>query len=306
MDQLVERIKQKNSCVVVGLDTDPRRLPDEIIRAGRRVDAVLNRQLAEAQLEFNRIIVDAVYDKVPMVKLQIAFYEMLGPSGLDTYKRTIEYARSKELLTIGDIKRGDIGSTAGAYAEAHLASEDSPDAVTVNPYMGSDAILPFLEIARPRGKGLFVLVKTSNPSSSEIQDLEIGSSGERVYEAVARRVAMLGSETVGRNGYGLVGAVVGATYPEDAAKLRKMLPHTYFLVPGFGAQGAGPDDVAGCLDSRGLGAVVNASRSIIFAYEKSKNVPATIESIGEAACEAAETMRKEIDAAFARRRARFP
>lgn len=301
-DRLIEAAQAKGSSVVVGLDTDPRRLPQFLMHQCGDSDGTEATAKSNAQLAFNEAIVDAVHSIVPAVKVQIAYYEMLGPAGLLAYQSTIRYAHEKGLLVIGDIKRGDIGSTADAYAEAHLGNDDSADAVTVNPYMGSDGILPFVEVAKRLGKGVFVLVKTSNPSSSELQDLQISDSGERVYESLARKVQELGADCIGRHGYSLVGAVVGATYPAEGENLRRSLPHTFFLVPGYGAQGAGAGDVAGCFDATGMGAIVNASRSIIFAYEKRHTDVNTLEGIGSAAREAAEEMRVEINKALKDRR----
>ena len=299
-DALIEATRAKGSCVVVGLDTDPRRLPQFLTEQFRSAGATQITVTARAQLAFNEVIIDAVHSIVPAVKVQIAYYELLGVAGLDTYQKTIQYAHNKRLLVIGDIKRGDIGSTANAYAEAHLGGEHAPDAVTVNPYMGSDTILPFLDVAQRQGKGVFVLVKTSNPSSSELQDLEVADSRQRNYEVVARKVSDLGAESVGEHGYSLLGAVVGATYPSEANHLRKILPHTFFLVPGYGTQGAGAEDVVGCFDANGLGAVVNASRSIIFAFEKSGGSSSA--DVGEAASQAAKEMTYEINTALQRRR----
>jgi orotidine-5'-phosphate decarboxylase len=283
-DALIEAARAKSSVVVVGLDTDPRRLPQFLL--GQYPTK------AEAQLAFNQAIVDAVCLIVPAVKVQIAFYELLGPAGIETYQKTISYAHSKGLLVIGDIKRGDIGSTAEAYAEAHLQGEHAADAVTVNPYLGSDGILPFLQVGRRQGRGVFALVKTSNPSSSELQDLEVTDPRQRNYEVVARKIGELGADSVGKHGYSLMGAVVGATYPAEAINLRGLLPHTFFLVPGYGAQGAKAGDVAGCFDAHRSGAVVNASRSIIYAYEKSGG--ASLTEIGNAAAQAAKQMTNDI------------
>lgn len=299
-DALIEAQQAKGSGVVVGLDTDPRRLPQFVTNRfhSSRADDLVPR--AEAQLAFNEAIIDAVHSIVPAVKAQIAFYELLGPAGIETYQKTIRYARSKGLLVIGDIKRGDIGSTAEAYAEAHLEGDHAPDAVTVNPYMGSDSILPFLQVGRRHGKGVFVLVKTSNPSSSELQDLEVAHPRQRNYEIVARKVGELGADSVGKRGYSLMGAVVGATYPSEAVHLRGVLTHTFFLVPGYGAQGAKASDVAGCFDASGSGAVVNASRSIIYAFEKLGGL--SLADVGKAAAQAAKKMTSEIRAALQRPR----
>jgi orotidine-5'-phosphate decarboxylase len=297
-DALIAAEQGKGSCVVVGLDTDPRRLP-QCLMDRIRADPDPISAVARAQIAFNEAIIDAVHAFVPAVKLQIAYYELLGAPGIEAYQKTIRYAHGKGLLVIGDIKRADIGSTAGAYAEAHLAGENSADSVTVNPYLGSDGILPFLEVGRPQGKGVFVLVKTSNPSSSELQDLEVSHSGQRNYEVVARKVGELGADSVGKGGFSLVCAVVGATFPSEAEHLRKILPHIFFLVPGYGAQGAGPKDVAGCFNASGVGAVVNASRSIIYAYEKAGC--SSLSDVGNAAALAVRQMTNEINNALRQR-----
>ena len=297
-DALIEATKAKGSCVAVGLDTDPRRLPQFLIEQFSTSESDEVAATATAQLAFNKTIIDAICDIVPVVKVQIAYYELLGPSGIATYEKTIQYAKTKGLLVIGDIKRGDIGSTAKAYAEAHLEGTSAADAVTVNPYMGSDAILPFIETARRHGKGIFVLVKTSNRSSSELQDLKLAESRQRNYEVVAHKVNALGTDNLGQHGYSLVGAVVGATYPSEGKKLRRILSHTPFLVPGYGAQGAAASDVVGCFDTNGLGAIVNASRSIIFAFEQSGATSTS--DISLAASEAANNMTDNLNAALKR------
>lgn len=295
-DALIEAEQAKGSVVVVGLDTDPRRLPQFLLEQFLATDTDQMKTKAIAQLAFNEAVIDAVHSIVPAVKVQIAFYELLGPAGIETYQKTIRYARSKRLLVIGDIKRGDIGATAEAYAEAHMEGDHAPDAVTVNPYMGSDGILPFLQVGRRHGKGVFVLVKTSNPSSSELQDLEVADPRLRNYEIVARKVSELGADSIGKHGYSLVGAVVGATYPSEAIRLRGLLSHTFFLVPGYGAQGAKGSDVGGCFDVRGSGAVVNASRSIIYAFEKAGG--ASLADIGNAAAKVAKEMTRDINSAL--------
>lgn len=284
-DRLTETILAREAPVVVGLDPDLGRLPPCVLperpgEPGEPGEPEDPAAAARAIGEFNRAIIDAVYDLVPAVKPQIAFYERLGLDGLEAYAATVEHARHRGLLVIGDVKRGDIGSTAAAYAEGHLG--DRPletsrpglvaDAVTVNPYLGSDGVAPFIEHASRHGRGLFVLVKTSNPSSGELQDLAVaGEGGHRtLYEVVASLVARWGTGAgIGASGYSPVGAVVGATYPDHARRLRRLMPHAIFLVPGYGAQGAGADDVVPCFDGRGLGAVVSASRSVLYAWQRS-------------------------------------
>lgn len=224
---------------------------------------------------YNMQLIDALCDIIPAVKLQIAYYEMYGEDGIAVFDQTAQYAREKGMFVIADAKRGDIGATAEAYAAAFLGKTSvNPysfqalpcDMVTVNPYFGTDGILPFTEQCQENDKGIFVLVKTSNPSGSEIQDLI--SEGKPIYEHICERVAQWGQPLMGRRNYSAVGAVVGATYPEQGAYLRRKFPQIYFLVPGYGAQGATANDLAGCFDGKGHGAVVNASRSLMCAGKK--------------------------------------
>jgi len=259
-DRLIETVERKRSCVVVGLDPQLDSLPSELREKARRSTA----DAADAVLEFNRRVLDAVADHAAAVKPQSAFYEALGWEGVRALAATVRAAHERGLLVIADVKRGDIGSTAEAYAQGHLDLLEA-DAVTVNPYLGIDGIAPFIKRARD-GKGIFVLVKTSNPSSVELQDLD--ASGAKVYEKVAELVARWGGDCRGETGYSAVGAVVGATFPAAAEKLRRLMPHAPFLVPGYGAQGATADDCRPCFDAQGRGAVVNSSRGIIFAYRR--------------------------------------
>jgi orotidine-5'-phosphate decarboxylase len=257
-DTLVKRVSE-TAPICVGLDPHFSHIPDFLITESKTK--------AEAVLKFNKGIIDAIFDIAPVVKPQIAFYEALGLEGLKTYSETVKYARSKGILVLADVKRGDIGSTAKAYASAHFENEDfEADAITVNPYLGIDGVEPFIEHCRNRGKGIFILVKTSNPSSSEFQDLSTGV--QPVYQMVAKKVAEWGEDSVGKSGYSSVGAVVGATYPQEAALLREIMPKTPFLVPGYGAQGGGAADTKPCFHDKMKGAIVNSSRGIIFAYEK--------------------------------------
>jgi len=265
-DRLVDAIHSKNSRAVVGLDPRLDSLPDEFQRGIKKnVEAA-----AQAVLEWGGEIIATVAPHAAAIKPQIAFYEMLGPFGLVTYYALCKHARKKGLLVIGDVKRGDVPDTAKAYATAHLESFDC-DAITINPYLGSDSVAPFVEMAKKQDAGLFVLVKTSNPGSGDFQDLKT-ADGRPLYEVVAQRVGEWGRELAGRSGYSSVGAVVGATHPEQAAALRKLLPQAFFLVPGYGAQGATAADVKLCFNADKLGAVVNASRSVIFAHEKNRSV----------------------------------
>lgn len=258
-DRLTAAIREKRSCVVVGLDPRVSRLPRPLRdRATRsREDA------ARAVVEFNRGVLEAVAPYAVAVKPQAAFYEELGWQGFKALEETVAAARRMGLLVIADMKRGDIGSTAAAYARACLDTLDA-DAVTVNGYFGSDGVAPFLEHVA-RGKGVFVLVKTSNPSSVEVQDVRAGE--QFVYERMADLVTQWSAGHIGREGYSAVGAVVGATFPAVIARLRAAMPHAILLLPGYGAQGATAGDCAGAFDANGLGAVVNSSRGIIFAYE---------------------------------------
>jgi len=271
-DVVTQRILSKRSQLVVGLDPRTDRLPEELLREPC-ADA---RAAADAVVAFNRCVMDAVGPHAVGVKCQVAFYEELGCAGMEAYAATLRYARDRGLIAIGDVKRSDIASTASAYAAAHLGHPDgsSPragdfivDAVTVNPYLGSDGVRPFIEAAAANGKGAFVLVKTSNPSSAEVQDLDAG--GAPLYERVAALVEQWGRPYCGECGYSLLGAVVGATFPKELVKLRALMPSTLFLVPGLGAQGGRVQDVRGAFAPEGLGAIVNSSRDVIFAWERS-------------------------------------
>ncbi len=315
MDRLVEAIASKQNPSVVGLDPTEALVPEQIVASfaeeiSEQVEDPTEApaaQLSVAFFEFNRAIIDAVADIVPAVKPQIAMYEALGPAGIDAYAMTCEYAEQQGLYVLGDVKRGDIGSTAAAYAH-HLsgvtAGENSfdpwhEDAVTVNPYLGTDGITPFVDAAEKADKDIFVLVRTSNPSSSELQELEL-ASGKRVYEHMADLVEGWGSETIGRSGYSRVGAVVGATHPEEGKALRARMPHTFFLVPGYGAQGGTAQGVAGMFDRDGSGAIVNSSRGIIGAWKKSgkyspsMSAQSALELVAQSAREAAEDMRDNL------------
>lgn len=268
-DALCAQILAKKSIACVGIDPRYGNLPASI--KGRFPGDSLQ-GVAEAYLAFSRGVIDAVADLVPVVKPQSAFFEQAGPAGVQVLAEVTKYAQSKGLLVIMDAKRGDIGTTAEGYAEAYLANGSqaafNADSLTINPYMGSDTLVPFTKAAEKYGKGLFVLVKTSNPGSATIQDLVV--NGSTIYEQVADIVEDAGASSRGTFGYSSVGAVVGATYPEQLVRLRARMPHTIFLIPGFGAQGGRASDVMKGVDSRGLGAVVNNSRGIIFAYEQSQ------------------------------------
>lgn len=273
-DRLCRAVEHKASPVVVGLDPKWEQLPGFLRQACGAAYGATPRAAAEALWHFNRTIIDAVHDLVPAVKPQLAFYERYGTEGLRAFVRTVHYARDAGLLVIADGKRNDMGSTAELYADAFLGGEQEPkcgiaaefaaDALTVNSYLGGDGIAPFVDRAERHGKGIFVLVKTSNPSSGDLQDLDV--AGRPLYEHVGALVETWGERSRSAFGYSSVGAVVGATYPEQGRRLRALMPHTLFLVPGYGAQGATASDVAGCFDAQGRGAIVNASRSICLAF----------------------------------------
>ncbi|NLY53923.1 MAG: orotidine-5'-phosphate decarboxylase [Firmicutes bacterium] len=306
-DRLLAAVKAKNSCVVVGLDPRWSALPPQLQAMATKHNDFSPQAAALAFFQFGRAIIDAVADIAVAIKPQFAFYEQYGPWGMHALVQTIEYAREQGLLVIADAKRGDIGSTATAYAQAYLgglAGEDEPswslqaDALTVNAYLGSDGIKPFIEASAATGGGIFALVKTSNPSAGELQDQQV--DGEPVYALMARMVHTWGKDLVGQQGYSSIGAVVGATYPEDAALLRRLMPQAIFLVPGYGAQGGSAEDVLPAFNPDGLGAVVNSSRGIIFAYQKDAQYGA--ERYADAARAAAIAMRDDINQALAQRR----
>ena len=276
MDKLYKRISELKNPTVAGLDTRIEYLPEsfvaEILPEGIRSfeDA------AEAVYQYNVRLVDALCDIVPAVKVQVAYYEMYGPAGMVAFEKTMQYAKDKGLIVMADVKRNDIGATAGCYANAYVGATPLPqgearafasDIATINPYLGVDGVKPFVDACAANGTGVFSLVKTSNPSSGQLQDMRF-EDGRTLYEAVADLVESWGEETRGETGYSVVGAVVGATYPEQGTALRARMPHTFFLVPGYGAQGATGTDIAGCFDENGNGAIVNASRSILCAWKK--------------------------------------
>lgn len=296
IDQLIKEIEETENPTVVGLDPAlsmiPAYLRDDMFDCfGRTPKAV-----GQMFLTFNKAIIDQIYDLVPAVKPQIAMYEKYGLEGIDAYLKTIEYAREKGLIVIGDIKRGDISSTAAAYA-AHIGGVDidgeihdpwKEDFITVNPYFGIDGIEPFIEPCVQQDKGIFILVKTSNPGSGELQDRLM--DGEPMYCRVADLVEKWGSMAMGDMGYSKVGAVVGATHKEQGIELRKRMPNTFFLVPGYGAQGGTGADLKGYFDKDGRGIIVNSSRGIIAAYQKDSEFAGT-EEVGE---EFAQASRKAV------------
>ncbi|WP_026487465.1 orotidine-5'-phosphate decarboxylase [Caldanaerobius polysaccharolyticus] len=255
MDDLIHAIESKGNCLAVGLDTQYEYVPDGM-KNGDPVDSMWR---------FNKMVIDAVWDIVAVIKIQIAMYEQYGAAGVELFYKTSEYAKQKGLYVIADVKRGDISSTAAAYSKAFL-TRAYIDFVTVNPYMGYDAVRPFIEDCLKYDKGIFVLTKTSNASSADIQDLI--SEGRPVYEHVALKVDQWGKDYIGKRGYSFVGAVVGATYPDEAKRLRELMPHAYILVPGYGVQGATANDAAMAFHKGGLGAIVNSSRAVLLAYKK--------------------------------------
>lgn len=298
-DRLIEGIAEKQNPTVAGLDPKLAYIPDFIKEeAYAKYGKTLN-GAAYAILQFNTALIDALCDIVPAVKPQAAYYEMYGWQGVKTLCYTIEYAKSKGMFVITDGKRNDIGATMEAYATAHLGTTDvegeaieafGTDALTVNGYLGSDGIMPLLKICSEKDKGIFVLVKTSNPSSGELQDKKL-DDGSTIYAAMGKMCEGWGEQLVGKYGYSCVGSVVGATYTEQLDELRKALPHTFFLVPGYGAQGGGAKDVAPAFDKNGLGAVINSSRGIMCAWQKEKCAP---QDFAAAARREAIRMRDEI------------
>ena len=275
VDLLIKKIKEKQNPSVAGLDPVLSYVPEYIRQKAYAEYGKNLKGACEAIWEFNKGLIDALYDIVPAVKPQSAFYEMYGLNGEEVLHRTIQYAAEKGLYVILDVKRNDIGSTAEAYSKAYLGSVDIDginvrpcpvDCITVNPYLGTDGIKPFVDDCKKLDKSIFALVKTSNPSSGELQD--ITSDGKHIYERVAELVNEWNKDTIGESGYGAVCAVVGATYPEQAKQLRTIMKQSYFLVPGYGAQGGGAQGVKPCFNDDGLGAVVNSSRAIMCAYKK--------------------------------------
>lgn len=273
MDKLINKIKETNNPTVMGLDPRYDMIPESIrTKYSEDIEGA-----CKAILEFNKELIDSVYDIVPAVKPQIAFYEMFGAEGIKVFNETCKYAKQKGMIIIADVKRGDIGSTAAGYSNAYLGKTPigqekvsiyDVDFVTVNPYLGIDGVKPFIDDCKEYGKGIFILVKTSNKSSGELQDLKL-ENGTTIYEKVAELVNSWGEELVGEYGYSSVGAVVGATYPIQIKELREIMPKTYFLIPGYGAQGGKAEDIAlGFKD--GIGGIVNASRSLMSAYKSDR------------------------------------
>ena len=305
INTLIKKIQETNAPIVVGLDPMMNYIPKYIQEKAFAEYGETLKGAAEAIWEYNKGIIDATYDLIPAVKPQIAMYEQFGIEGLIAFERTCEYAKSKGLVVIGDIKRGDIGSTSTAYAVGHLGqvqvgskkySGFSEDFVTVNPYLGTDGVKPFVDVCKEENKGIFVLVNTSNPSSGEFQDQLV--DGRPLYELVAEKVVEWGNECMGDK-YSNVGCVVGATYPEMGKVLRKLMPNTYILVPGYGAQGGKAEDLVHYFNEDGLGAIVNSSRGIIAAYKQEKYASFGEERYAEASRQAVIDMIEDINGALA-------
>ncbi len=317
INELVEKIKRTGAPIVVGLDPTLKFVPEHIRQKAFTEYGETMKGAAEAVWLYNKAIVDAVHDLIPAVKPQIAMYEQFGVEGLIAFQRTVEYCKEKGLIVIGDIKRGDIGSTSEAYAVGHLGQVQvgsslcrgfDEDFVTVNPYLGSDGVKPFIKVCQEEKKGIFVLVKTSNPSSGEIQDRLVKgaskdgqeSADRPLYEIVGEQVAAWGEECMG-NSYSYVGAVVGATYPEQGKILRKIMPKAYILVPGYGAQGGKGADLVHFFNEDGLGAIVNSSRGIIAAWQQEQYAGYGAENFADASRAAVVDMREDIAQALAAR-----
>ena len=307
INKLISNIRKTNAPIVVGLDPMLNYIPEHIKKKAFAEFGETLEGAAEAIWQYNKGIVDATFDLIPAVKPQIAMYEQFGIPGLIAYKKTVEYCKSKDLVVIGDIKRGDIGSTSAAYAVGHLGQVQvgskkyagfDEDFATVNPYLGSDGVKPFMDVCKEEKKGIFVLVKTSNPSSGEFQDRVI--DGRPLYELVGEKVAQWGDELMG-DGYSYVGAVVGATYPEMGKVLRKIMPKTFILVPGYGAQGGKGADLVHFFNEDGLGAIVNSSRGIIAAYKQEKYKEFGAENYADASRAAVKDMIADISGALENR-----
>ena len=303
MDNLIKKIKEKNSPIVMGIDPRYEMIPN-IIKSKYQKNI---EGFAKSAVVFAKKLIDATYDIIPAIKPQLAYFEMMGPDGLKAFKEIVDYAKSKDLIVIADAKRGDIGTTSQGYANTFLGETSlddnkekiyDADFVTVNPYMGPDCVKPFVEDSKKYEKGVFVLVKTSNKSSGELQDLKL-ENGNKVYEQVATLVEEWGKDLIGEYGYSSISAVVGATYPEQLKEIRKLAPHTFFLIPGYGAQGGKAEDIALGFDENGIGGIVNASRSLMCAYKSDRWKDAyTEEQFAEATRAEALRMREELMSAI--------
>ncbi len=304
INKLVTKIQKTNAPIVVGLDPMLNYIPKHIQKKSFEEYGETLEGAADAIWQFNKEIVDATYDLIPAVKPQIAMYEQFGIEGLKAFQKTVDYCHEKDLIVIGDVKRGDIGSTSAAYAVGHLGkvrvgektySAFNEDFATVNPYLGTDGIKPFVDVCKEEKKGLFILVKTSNPSSGEFQDRFI--DGKPLYELVGEKVAEWGADHMG-DSYSYIGAVVGATYPEMGKVLRKVMPKSFILVPGYGAQGGKGADLVHFFNEDGLGAIVNSSRGIIAAYKQEQYAKFGEEHFAEASRAAVEAMIADINGAL--------
>lgn len=317
INKLVDKIKKTEAPIVVGLDPTMKFVPEHIQKKAYAEYGETMKGAAEAIWQCNKAIVDGIYDLIPAVKPQIAMYEQFGIEGLIAFQKTVDYCKQKDLVVIGDIKRGDIGSTSEAYAVGHLGQVKvgstmckgfDEDFVTVNPYLGSDGVRPFIKVCQEEKKGIFVLVKTSNPSSGELQDRLVqtlegdgGQGADRpIYEIVGEQVAAWGAECMG-DSYSYIGAVVGATYPEQGRILRDIMPKAYILVPGYGAQGGKGADLVHFFDRDGLGAIVNSSRGIIAAYQQEQYAKYGAENFADASRAAVLAMKEDIAQALAGR-----
>lgn len=307
INKLVSKIQKTQAPIVVGLDPTLKFVPQHIQQKAFAEYGETMKGASEAIWQYNKQIVDAIYDLVPAVKPQIAMYEQFGVEGVIAFQKTVEYCKEKDLVVIGDIKRGDIGSTSEAYAVGHLGQVKvgntmcrgfDEDFVTVNPYLGSDGVKPFIKVCQEEKKGLFILVKTSNPSSGEFQDRLI--DGRPLYEIVGEKVAEWGANHMG-DSYSYIGAVVGATYPEMGKVLREIMPKSYILVPGYGAQGGKGADLVHFFNKDGLGAIVNSSRGIIAAYQQEKYAEYGAENFADASRAAVLDMKEDIAGALAHR-----
>lgn len=305
IQKLTDKIQKTNAPIVVGLDPMMKFIPEGIKKNAFAEYGETLAGAAEAIWQYNKGLIDAIYDLIPAVKPQIAMYEQFGVEGLIAYKKTLDYCKEKDLVIIGDIKRGDIGSTSSAYATGHLGkitiggntyAPFDEDFATVNPYLGSDGVKPFIDVCKDEKKGIFILVKTSNPSSGEFQDRLI--DGKPLYEWVGQKVDEWGADCMGSNGYSYVGAVVGATYPEMGKILRDIMPKSYILVPGYGAQGGKGADLVHFFNRDGLGAIVNSSRGIIAAYQNEKYASFGEAGYADAARQAVIDMREDIAGAL--------
>ncbi len=309
INTLIEKIKKTNAPIVVGLDPMMNYIPEHIQKKAFAEYGETLAGAAEAIWQYNKGIVDAVYDLIPAVKPQVAMYEQFGIEGMKAFQKTVDYCKEKGLVVIGDIKRGDIGSTSEAYAVGHLGKAVvgsqslygfNEDFVTVNPYLGSDGVKPFMKVCKEEKRGIFVLVKTSNPSSGEFQDRLV--DGKALYELVGEKVAEWGAECMPETGsYSYVGAVVGATYPEQGKILRKVMPNAFILVPGYGAQGGKGADLVHFFNEDGLGAIINSSRGIIAAYKQEQYASFGAENYADASRQAVIDMQKDIAEALASR-----